>query len=81
MYEREEMGITKARIAVELKEFKRVSEKLGALCDQLQEQCEDVYGHDFGPDDESSFCSHCEMLNDSLLAEAEEEYDELARRN
>lgn len=75
MYIKPDMGFTKAQIAVALKQFNYQAAKLRELTQLLHEQCEEVYGHDFGPEDESNFCQHCEMLNDRLTIEAEEDYE------
>lgn len=71
-----EMSITKARLAVAMKDFNIAQKRLAELSQQLEDQCEETFGHDFGPDNESSFCANCDTLNTTLTDRAELAYDE-----
>lgn len=73
MYTTNTMGLLKAKIAAEMQEFHRISSKLADLQTELQEQCEDFYGHDYGPDEQDLFCNKCDKMNDQVYAEAEED--------
>ena len=71
MYTTGQFHHTKAKLAVEMKMYNTQIKRVAELQDELQHQCDFLWGHDFSND--KLWCVHCDKMNDELYDEAQEE--------